>query len=314
MNRLLWMRVFERVADEGGFAAAARAMDISPPVVTRLIAELEAYLGTRLFQRTTRRVSLTEAGEAYLVRVRQILQDVDEADTLASAHTNELAGRLRVNTLPVLASYVIAPLLSAFRLRYPGIVVDIDVAAHRDPPIEDYDITLLGTDISFNADIIARKVVESEVILVASPDYVERRMMPKVPADLAQHDCLFLRRPDGPLRSWRMWREPDSDNVVETKIDPVLIANHTDTLLRAAIDGAGITSVSLDIMAPYLTRGDLVRVLNPWITGRLVMYAALPSRKFIPERTRVFLDYLIKHTREQNNEAMKACASVGAKH
>lgn len=306
MNRLLWMRVFERVADEAGFAAAARAMDMSPPAVTRLIAELEAHLGTRLFQRTTRRVSLTEAGEAYLSRVRQILQDVEEADAVASAHTNALAGRLRVHTQPVLASYVIAPMLSAFRERYPGIVIDIEVEDHKDPPIEDYDITLLGTDASFNADIIARKIVESEVILVASPAYVKRRGSPKEPVDLAQHDCLRLRRSDRPLRAWTMWRGEGSDKVVEITLDPVLIANHTDTLLRAALDGAGITPISLDIVAPYLTRGDLVRVLNPWITGRLAMYAALPSRKFIPQRSQVFLDYLVEHTREQNDQAMRA--------
>lgn len=308
MDHLISMRVFERVADEGGFAAAARAMDMSPPVVTRVIAELEAHLGTRLFQRTTRRVSLTEAGQAYLARVRQILLDVDEADAIASAHTNELSGRLRVHTQPVLASYVIAPLLSAFRQRHPGIVVDIEVETHRDPPIEDYDITLLGTDATFNANIVARKVVESEVILVASPAYVKRKGMPKTPEDLVRHDCLRLRRPDGPLRAWRMWREPDFKLAVETNVDPVLIANHTDTLLRAAIDGAGITSIALDIVAPYLTSGDLVRVLNPWITGRLAMFAALPSRKFIPERSRVFLDYLVEHTREQNNKALAVCA------
>lgn len=106
-----------------------------------------------------------------------------------------------------------------------------------------------------------------------------------------------------------MWRDSDHNDVVETSVDPVLIANHTDTLLRAAIDGAGITSVSLDIVAPYLTRGDLVRVLNPWVTGQLAMYAALPSRKFIPERSRVFLDYLVERTREQNDEAMKVCVA-----
>lgn len=308
MNRLLWIRTFERVAEEGGFAAAARAMDISPPVVTRLIAELEAYLGTRLFQRTTRRVALTEAGEKYLHRVRQILEDVEEADALARAHTNELAGRLRVNTQPVLSTYVIAPLLADFRQRYPGIVVDIEVEAHRDPPIEDYDLTLIGTDISFNADIVARKVVESDAILVASPTYLKGRALPKVPADLAQHDCLFLRRPNSSPRAWRMWQATKPEQVVETTVEPVLIANHTDTLLRAAIDGAGITSVALDIVASYLTQGDLVRVLNPWVTGRLAMYAALPSRKFIPERSRVFLDYLVEQKRVQNEEAMKMCA------
>lgn len=309
MDRLLAMQVFEQVAGQGGFAAAARALDMSPPAVTRLVAELEAYLGTRLFQRTTRRVSLTEAGDAYLARVRQILQDVDEADAIASAHTSELAGRLRVHTQPVLASYVVAPMLSKFRQRYPGIVVDVEVEAHRAPPIEDYDITLLGTDADFNAGIVARKVVESDVILIASPDYVKRKGMPEAPEDLKQHECLRLQRPGVPLRAWRMWREPHSDETVETDVDPVLIANHTDTLLRAALDGAGITSISLDIAAPYLTRGELVRVLQPWVTGRLAMYAALPSRKFIPQRSRVFLDYLVEHTRQQNEEALRVCSA-----
>ncbi|WP_442595565.1 LysR substrate-binding domain-containing protein [Parapusillimonas sp. JC17] len=308
MDRLLAMQVFERVADQGGFAAAARALDMSPPAVTRLVAELEAYLGTRLFQRTTRRVSLTEAGDAYLARVRQILQDVEEADSIASAHTSELAGRLRVHTQPVLASYVIAPMLSKFRQRYPGIVVDVEVETHRAPPIEDYDITLLGTDANFNADIIARKIVESDVVLVASPAYVKRKGMPKAPDDLKQHECLRLQPPDMPVRAWRMWRQPGPDEAVEIDVDAVLIANHTDTLLRAALDGAGVTSIALDIAAPYLTRGELVRVLQPWVTGRLAMYAALPSRKFIPQRSRVFLDYLVEHTRQQNDEALRVCS------
>ena len=90
---------------------------------------------------------------------------------------------------------------------------------------------------------------------------------------------------------------------------PVLLANHTDTLLRATLDGAGITSVAVDVVAPYLSRGELVRVLSPWITGRLAMYAALPSRKFIPQRTRAFVDYLVEQTREQTSRALAACES-----
>ncbi|MDN5843192.1 MAG: LysR substrate-binding domain-containing protein [Alcaligenaceae bacterium] len=305
MDRLLAMQIFERVANEGGFAAAARALDISPPVVTRVVAELEAHLGTRLFHRTTRRVALTEAGEAYLARVRQILQDVDEADSIASAHTHELAGRLRVSTQPVLASYVIAPLLSGFRQRHPGIVVDIDVETHRNPPIEDYDLTLLGVGAGFDADIVARKVIESDVILVASPDYVVRKGVPNAPADLVQHECLRLKQPDEPLRAWQLWRDSSPKNIIDVHVEPVLIANHTDTLLRAALDGAGITSIALDIIAPYLARGEMVRILAPWITGQLAMYAALPSRKFIPQRSRVFLDYLVEHTRAQNDKALK---------
>lgn len=309
MDHLISMRVFEKVADEGGFAAAARVMDISPPAVTRMVAELETHLGTRLFQRTTRQVSLTEAGQAYLARVRHILQDIDEADALASEHTNKLPGRLRVHAQPVLASYVIAPLLSAFHQRYPDIVVDVEVETHRAPSIEDYDITLLGTDVNFDADIVARKIIASDVILVASPAYVARKGLPATPKDLAGHDCLRLKRIDGPLRAWRMWQDSNPDRIIEPNIDPVLIANHTDTLLRAAVDGAGITSIALDIAAPYLTKGTLVRVLHPWVTGRLAMYAALPSRKFIPQRSRVFLEYLVEHTREQNGKAMSVCAA-----
>ncbi len=167
MDRLLSMRVFERVVDEGSFAGAARALDMSPPVVTRLVADLEEHLGTRLLQRSTRRLSLTEAGHNYLSRVRNILQDIDEAHAVTSAHSTELAGTLRLHAPPVLATYVLAPLLASFRQQYPRIAIDIDVETTAEPPIEDHDITLLGTDAGFDADIVARKVIESEAILVA---------------------------------------------------------------------------------------------------------------------------------------------------
>ena len=309
MDRLLSMRVFERVVDEGGFAAAARAMDMSSPVVTRLVADLEDHLGTRLLQRTTRRLALTDAGQTYLQRVRNILQDIDEADAVASSHTTELAGLLRLHAPPVLASYVIAPLLAEFRRQHPKIQIEIEVEASKEPPIEDYDITLLGTDDSFDGDVVARKVIESDAILVASPAYLKRRGQPRRPEELAQHECLRLKWLDGRSGTWRLWRPEQVDKVVEVDVQPMLLANHTDTLLRATLDGAGITSVSVNLVAAHLTRGDLVRVLAPWITGRLALYAALPSRKFIPQRTRVFLDYLVAETQLQTTKAMEACSA-----
>ena len=309
MDRLLSMRVFERVVDEGGFAAAARALDMSAPVVTRLVADLEDHLGTRLLQRSTRRLSLTEAGQQYLNRVRNILQDIHEADAAVSAQTTELAGLLRLHAPPVLATYVIAPLLAEFRKRYPKILIELEVESLREPPIEDFDITLLGTDDSFNGDVIARKVLESEAILVASPEYLRRRGAPQQPQELMQHDCLRLKMPQVRPRVWQMWCPDNPAQPTEVDVQPVLLANHTDSLLRAAIDGAGITSVAVDMVAPYLTRGELVRVLAPWITGRLSMYAAVPTRKFMPQRTRVFLDFLIEETRRQTAQAMAACAN-----
>lgn len=309
MDRLLSMRVFERVVDEGGFASAARSLDMSAPVVTRLIADLEDHLGTRLLQRTTRRMSLTDAGQAYLGRVRSILQDIDEAHAVTSSQTNELAGLLRIHAPPVLATRVIAPLLAEFKKRYPKIQIDVEVETAREPPYEDYDITLMGADDSFNGDVVARKVVESDAILVASPAYLKSHGTPQMPQDLKAHDCLRLKMSHDRRCVWRMWHPDDPKNVVEVDIAPVISANHTDTLLRAALDGAGITSVSMDIVASYLTHGDLVRVLSPWITGHLTMYAALPSRKFIPQRTRVFLDFLVEQTRAQASLAMQACTS-----
>jgi DNA-binding transcriptional LysR family regulator len=302
------MRVFQKVIDEGGFAAAGRSMDMSPAVVTRLVADLEDHLGTRLLHRTTRRVSLTDAGESYLERVRLILQDLDEAHALVSSQTSELAGVLRLLAPPVLATHVLAPLVSGFRQAYPKILLDIDVESHREPPIEDYDITLMGTKTSFDANVIARKVISSVTVLLASPEYLRRRGTPTRPEDLAQHDCLRFKPAAGRSRGWRLLHETDETRFVDIEVQPVLWANHTDTLMHAALDGAGITATTIELAAPLIQNGDLVRVLNPWITDRLTMYAALPSRKFMPRRTEVFLDYLITQTRTRVESAMATCS------
>ncbi len=301
------MRVFQKVIDEGGFAAAARALDMSSAGVTRQIADLEDYLGTRLLHRTTRRVSLSPAGETYLGRVRAILQDIDEAHEVASSQTHGLSGELRVLAPPVLATHVLAPLLAGFGTEYPHITLNIDVESFREPQIEDYDVTLLPTEGFFDGDVIARKVSTTQAVLVASPDYLKRKGAPKDPTELLQHDTLRLKTPSAVFGQWRLLNAEQNDAPSDFVVKPKLWANHTDTLLKAAIDGAGITSAAVDLVAPLLNRGALVRVLSPWIAGRLTLYAALPSRKFIPERTRVFLEYLTEQTRMQSDAAMRAC-------
>ena len=309
MDRLMSMRVFQKVIDEGGFAAAARALDMSPAVVTRLVADLEAHLGTRLLHRTTRRLSLSLAGENYLGRVRAILQDIDEADQAVSSQTHELAGVLRVLAPPVLATHVLAPLIAGFRKLHPKIVLEIEVASFKEPPIEEYDITLLPTNDGFDGDVIARKVSSTEAILVCSPAYLKSRGAPTRPEDLLQHDILRLKTADARTHVWRLLNADQQDEAVDVAVDPVLWVNHSDTLLRATLDGAGITSAALDLVAPYLMRGELVRVLRPWIAGRLTLYAALPSRQFLPERSRVFLEYLIEQTRIKVDGAVAACGA-----
>lgn len=305
MDRLQTLRVFQRVADEGSFAAAARALDLSPAVVTRLVADLEAHLGARLLQRTTRRLALTEAGQAYLERLRPILQDLDDADALVNTLTAEPTGLLRVQTVPALATHVLAPMLAGFRSAYPRIRLLIDVDNRADPPIEDHDVTLLGVPEDFDAQVVARRLISgTEAILVASPAYLARRGTPTHPSELTGHDC--LRVAEGALQQgpWRLFRPDAPDQTVEVDITPVLWSNHTDTLIRAALDGAGITPTTVELVAPHLSSGALVRVLSPWISGRLALYAALPSRKYLPQRTRVFLDYLTDYTRQAVQQAL----------
>lgn len=298
MDRLQTLRVFQRVVDEGSFAAAARALDLSPAVVTRLVASLEAHLGARLLQRTTRRVSLTEAGQAYLERIRPILQDLDDADAMVSTLTMEPTGLLRVQTVPALATHVLGPMLAGFRSAYPRIRLLIHVDNQLDPPIEDFDVTLLGVRDDFDAQVVARRLISgTEAILVASPAYLAQRGMPAHPRDLVHHDCLRTVEASHRQGPWRLFRADAPDDVFEADVPPALWSNHTDTLIRAALDGAGITSTTVELVATQLESGELVRVLSPWITGRLALYAALPSRKYLPQRTRVFLDYLTDYTR-----------------
>ena len=313
MDRLLSMRVFQKVIEEGSFAAAARALEMSPAVITRLVADLEDHLGTRLLHRTTRRLSLSTAGETYLARVRSILEDIDEAHHAASSQTASLSGVLRLLAPPVIATHVVGPLIGEFRRQYPRIWIDLDVAsldvaALDNPPIEAYDVTLMPTGADFDGDIIARKVSTTEAILVCSPGYLASHGgAPATPDELIGHEVLRLKLPGQRRRVWRLLNAAENDRAVEAPIQPAIWANHNDTLLRAALAGAGITSIAVDLVAPYLMSGELVRVLRPWISGRLSLYAALPSRKFMPERTRVFLDFLAEQIRIHQASAAGAC-------
>jgi DNA-binding transcriptional LysR family regulator len=312
MDRLLSMRVFQKVIDEGGFAAAARALEMSPAVVTRLVADLEAHLGTRLLHRTTRRLSLSVAGETYLARVRNILEDIDEAHNAASSQTASLSGVLRVLAPPVIATHLIGEVIGDFRKLYPRIWIDLEVAsldsASLDTsPIEAYDVTLLPAAADFDGDIIARKISSTEAVIVCSPQYAQMRGIPATPDELIGHEVLRLKVPGQRRRVWRLYDANDNDRPYDAAIEPGIWANHNDTLLRAALVGAGITSIAVDLAAPYLSSGQLLRVLRPWITGHLSLYAALPSRKFMPERTRVFVDFLAEQIRIHQNNAVQAC-------
>lgn len=297
MDRLQSMRVFQQVVDEGGFAAAARKMDLAPAVVTRLISDLEQHLGVRLLQRTTRRLSLTQAGELYLERLRGILAEIDEADAMVQAETREMSGTVRVLAPPVAATHTLAPAIVGFHKLHPNVRVDVHVEDSPDPAVHEFDLAVLSRTALVDPNVIARPIVLSHAVLCAAPGYLKRHGTPKVPEDLLKHRFLRLRlanvRP-GPLR---LIDPGEQDRDTEVDVPAVMTANHADTLLRATLEGGGISSQPLDLLAPLLQAGTLKRVLAPWITARLALVAAIPSRKYMPTRTRAFMDYLIEHTR-----------------
>ena len=292
------MRVFQAVADEGGFSAAARKLDMSVPTVTRLVADLELHLGTRLMQRTTRKVSLTGAGEAYLERVRHILAEVEDAFSMAQAHNMELSGLVRVLMPPVFAEHILAPLVGDFHALYPKVVIDVSVESSSEAAMGEYDITFVSAAEGYDANVIARPIVTTYGMACASPLYLAQHGMPQTPADLSEHLILLRRTTLVRGNVLRMRRVDDARVEAVVPVKPVMIANHTGSLLRATLDGAGISTQPSDLIARALQDGRLCQVLPDWTTGTFTLYATMPSRQFMPARVRALLDFLVSRTHQ----------------
>ena len=312
MDRLQSMRVFEQVVAKNGFAACARKLALAPAQVTRMVRSLEDHLGVQLLQRTTRRLALTAAGEAYLDRVRSILSEVDAAEDAAHSDAREMSGRVRVLSLPGMATHLVAPAIADFRRQHPLVTIELrsDVLAAHD--IEDSDLTLLTDQVAVPADAVTRRVVDSQGVLCASPDYLRRYGLPRTPQDLREHAFVRLVMPDvasGPLRLVE-----DSDGSHEDVVDvsPVLTCNDHEAALRSTLEGAGISSQAIQVAAPMLRSGRLQRVLPGWISERFTLVAAFASRRHMPARVRAFLDHLIQHAAQAQADLERAMTDPAA--
>lgn len=295
LDRLQTMKVFLGVVDEGGFSAAARSLSMTVSNVTRHVAALEEHLGTRLLQRTTRRVSLTPAGERYAARARDILESVDDAFADVQGTTSALIGVLRIVAAPMFTDSLIAPLVAPFRLAYPGISLEVHVDSNPLPDLGKYDLAFLHAHEGFDAHIVARTLATSEAYLCASPAYIARHGQPRTPAALRDHQCLLRRATPSHRDVLALWHSGERVTVPpvhEIAVTPVVTINETASLMQMVLDGAGIATFTDDIAAPFIRDGALLRVLPGWITGRYAVLAALPSRKHMPERTRVFLEFV----------------------
>lgn len=297
MDRLHSMRVFSRVIEQGSFAGAARDLNLSPAVVTRLVADLEEHLGARLINRTTRRLSLTDTGELYLERVRHILTEVEEAEALATAATSEPRGHLRVLCSPAFAVHQLAKHLPKFRARYPRVTLELSVPGAVETVDENFDVTILTEGRRpLDGSFVARRLARSEVIACASPEYLEQRGRPLHPSDLTTHDSMvpsFMREVVWHRGAWGdSGSEGESFTIVPKR--SALSTTHTDTMYAAALAGLGITGLPSFVAEDALLENALERVLPEWHLLTTTLYAGMPTRKHMPARTRVFVDFLVE--------------------
>jgi len=302
MDRLLSMQVFEKVVAEGGFASAARALDLSPTVVSRLVSDLEEHLDTRLIQRTTRKLALTESGLVYLQMLRRILQEINDAEVAAQNSAGVLTGTLHLLTTPLLASYFLAPLAARWREQHPEVMLDVSVDPFSHLRVEEFDLTLMAVEEDYDADTVARALGRTESILCAAPRYLRRAGTPDHPRDLHAHDYLKFPWEKAPGHSsghgLRLTHELADTEPVDVEMKVVLQSLSFDVLFRAALAGAGLCLLSRHLAQPYFRDGALVHVLPQWRAGGLSIYAALPTLKLVPARVVAMLDFVSKAAKQ----------------
>lgn len=288
MERSGEMEVFARVVQDGGFSAAARHLDITPSAVSKLIARLEARLGTRLLVRTTRALTLTEEGEAYHHAALRILQELNEADQEAAG--GAVRGRLRINTTIPFGTMFVAPAIPEFIARNPDLIVDLSFTdGIVDLVAEKTDVAIRMGNLP-DSGLIARKLGQSRRVVCASPDYLARRGSPETPADLAYHDCLtfnFRRaRPSWPFRS-------DGRDIAQP-VKGSVVVNNGETMKQMVLAGAGIARVGLFHVADEIAAGRLIPLLEDSNPGDLeLVHAVYVGGGPLPHRVRAFIEHMV---------------------
>lgn len=299
MDQLRALRVFTKVISEGSFAGAARVLDLAPAVVTRAIADLEKHVGARLLNRSSRSLALTEIGQAYLLRATQILAELDDADALAGSASNTPKGTLRVLCPPAFAVHQLAKHLPRFHQLYPHIDLEMAAPGPVDAADDNFDVSILSIGQQpMQGDFVVRLLACSSFIICAAPDYLASRGCPRGPHELTGHQSL-LPAVSAVRRTLTLHRQTpiptaNAINTVTLPIEPaVLSTTQIELLLAAAISGLGLAGLPSFVAEQALRDGRLQRVLPEWRGTTLTLYAAMPTRKQVPVRTRAFVDFLV---------------------
>lgn len=286
------LAVFLKVVDCDGFSAAARVLDLAPATVSKQIARLEQALGTRLFDRNTRHLRITDEGRAVAERVRAALILLDDATETARQGTEALSGVLRITAPVPLGSRYLAPLIAAFRARHPRLGFDLRLS--------DQVVDLYASDIDLavrigqlgDSRLVGRRLTDSRRILVASPGYLHRHGMPAHPRDLIEHQCLLFTYPGLRQNHWTLKRRARGAKVEEVRVAGELRSDNGDALRGWSIAGLGISLRETWDVAEELRSGALVRVLPEWAEPEKPIHAVRALRNPVPRRVSTFMDFL----------------------
>ncbi|ELW9526826.1 LysR family transcriptional regulator [Burkholderia cenocepacia] len=296
MNQIQTMRVFVCVAEQQSFRRAAHHLGVSNALVTRSIAMLEGHLNTRLIHRTTRNLSLTEAGVRYLDGCRALLEEFDHLESSVAHAMREPAGTLRVVASGLLSPLALTPLVSSFRHRYPELRVQLTVA---EGPLDvldsGYDVGIVtGTRLDGNPSLIGHALAPNPFVACAAPAYLDRRGEPRVPDDLPGHDWVTL----APHQHAPTWQLVGHDGVAHSvTVRPACTVNQLALVQAAAVAGAGIAILPEPCVADALNHGTLVRLMAGYRIDDPDAQLSLvyPNRQYVPARTRSFVEHALEH-------------------
>ncbi len=289
MDRLTGLMPFVRSAELGGFAAAARDLDLSPSAVGKAVAKLEKDLHVRLFQRSTRRMQLTEEGRLFYERCKRILEDLDDAHAMLSQTLEVPRGRLHVSA-PLVSYHFLLPVLPAFAARYPGIELDMDFNDRIVDLIgERVDVAIRSGDLP-DSRLAARPLGKYRLQLCAAPSYLARHGMPTRPRDLDQHRAVRFRYPNaGTLQEWPL-ALPAGE--APPHIPTAFTCNNMEALLGATVSGFGIGCMPDFLVRGAVANGSLQVVLADHVQGEGRFQALWPSNRNLSPKVRVFVDFI----------------------
>jgi len=292
------MRVFVKVADLGSFAKAAAHLDVSNAVVTRHVADLESKLGTRLLNRTTRSLSLTESGQVYLEKVRNIIDELEDVEQMVVERSHEPVGTLRIVVPVVFGLHNLAPVLHDYVKKYPRVVPDVNLV-DRDVDLveEGFDVGIVIARNVRSASIVSRRLTTGCLVVCATPEFLAEHGTPTSPDQLVDFPYLSL-SPE----YWgdeRVFTGPGGE--VRVRPNNVLVANNTEMLRQMTLHGMGISILPSYLVGRDMARGKLVRLLPDYRLTPVEINIAYPSRRHLPAKVRTFIDHLVDYFTKTEN-------------